>query len=59
MKSSIKVKATLICQGFRFSSDLHVGAAFVQSDLCIAILFNKHETLAVKSSDQFLLVGDY
>ena len=41
MKSSVVVKTMLICQGFRFSSDLDNGNIFVPSDLCIAILFKK------------------
>ena len=49
----------LICQGFRFSSDLDIGNAFVQSDLCFAVLLKNCETVAVKSFDQFLPVGEY
>ena len=41
MKSSVVLKAMLICQGFQFSGDLDIGNAFIQSDLCIAISFNK------------------
>ena len=53
------VKAMLVCQRFPFACDLDVGNAFVQSDLCIAILFKNCETVAVKKFDHFLLVGEY
>ena len=41
MKGSVVVKEMLICQKFLISSDLDNHNVFVQSDLCIAYLFNK------------------
>ena len=41
MKSTVGVKAMLICQGLQLSSDWDIGNAFVHSGLCFAILFNE------------------
>ena len=49
-------KGMLLCQGFQFSTDLDIGNVFVESDLCIAILFINCETVVVESYVHFLLV---
>ena len=41
MKSSVVLEEMLICQCFLISRDLDNANNFVQSDFCIAILFNK------------------
>ena len=55
MKTSVVVKEMLICQWFLISRDLDNGNNFVQSDLCVTILFNK----LWKSSGEKLFAGEY